>query len=75
KDWGIAVVVARNTTSKPVRIDESRCGGRWVMGVSAWPHAWLQPGAESEIYIALRQPQVSSKAKQNRPSLLKGATR
>lgn len=75
KDWGIAVVVARNTTAKPVRIDESRCGGRWVMGVSAWPHAWLQPGAESEIYIALRQPQVSTKANQNRPSLLKGATR
>ncbi|MFK3795623.1 type III secretion system outer membrane ring subunit SctC [Pseudomonas sp. NPDC088444] len=75
KDWGIAVVVAKNTTAKPVRIDESRCGGRWVMGVSAWPHAWLQPGAESEIYIALRQPQVSTKAKQNRPSLLKGAAR
>ena len=75
KDWGIAVIVAHNTTAKPVRIDESRCGGRWVMGVSAWPHAWLQPGAESEIYIALRQPQVSTKAKQNRPSLLKGATR
>jgi len=75
KDWGIAVVVARNTTRKPVRIDESRCGGRWVMGVSAWPRAWLQPGAESEIYIALRQPQVSTKARQNRPSLLKGATR
>lgn len=75
KDWGIAIVVARNTTGKPVRIDESRCGGRWVMGVSAWPHAWLQPGAESEIYIAVRQPQVSTKAKQNRPSLLKGATR
>ena len=74
KDWGVAVVVARNNTSKPLRIDESRCGGRWVMGVSAWPHAWLQPGAESEIYIALRQPRVSSTAKQNRPSLLKGAT-
>lgn len=75
KDWGIAVVVAKNTTSKPVRIDESRCGGRWVMGVSAWPHAWLQPGVESEIYIALRQPQVSTMAKKNRPSLLKGAAR
>jgi type III secretion protein C len=75
KDWGIAVVVARNTTGKPVRIDESRCGGRWVMGVSAWPHAWLQPGAESEIYIALRQPQVSTKATRNRASLLKGAAR
>jgi type III secretion protein C len=75
KDWGVAVVVARNTTGKPLRIDESHCGGRWVMGVSAWPHAWVQPGAESEIYIAVRQPQVSSKARQNRPSLLKGATR
>jgi type III secretion protein C len=75
KDWGIAVVVARNTTGKPVRIDESRCGGRWVMGVSAWPHAWLQPGAESEIYIALRQPQVSTKATRNRASLLKGVAR
>lgn len=75
KDWGIAVVVAHNTTAKPVRIDESRCGGRWVMGVSAWPHAWLQPGSESEIYIAVRQPQVSTKSGKNRPSLLKGATR
>lgn len=75
RDWGVAVVVARNTTGKPVRIDESRCGGRWVMGVSAWPHAWLQPGAESEIYIAVRQPQVSTRATRNRPSLLKEATR
>ncbi|MFJ3485271.1 type III secretion system outer membrane ring subunit SctC [Pseudomonas sp. NPDC090202] len=75
KDWGIAVVVAHNDSGKPVRIDESRCGGRWVMGVSAWPHAWLQPGAESEIYIAVRQPQISTQARQNRPSLLKGATR
>ncbi|MDY7564682.1 type III secretion system outer membrane ring subunit SctC [Pseudomonas sp. RTC3] len=71
KDWGVAVVVARNNTLKPLRIDEGRCGGRWVMGVSAWPHAWLQPGEESEVYIALRQPQVSKKAMKARPSLLK----
>lgn len=74
KDWGIAVVVARNDTAKPVRIDESRCGGRWVMGVAAWPHAWLKPGEESEVYIALRQPQISKMAKESRPSLLKGVT-
>ncbi|KPX33489.1 MULTISPECIES: type III secretion system outer membrane ring subunit SctC [Pseudomonas syringae group] len=73
KDWGVAVVVAHNGTDKPVRIDESRCGGRWVIGVSAWPHAWLQPGEESEVYIAVRQPQVSKMAKESRPSLLKGA--
>jgi type III secretion protein C len=74
KDWGVAVVVARNNTDKPVRIDESRCGGRWVIGVAAWPHAWLQPGQESEIYIAVRQPQISKMAKESRPSLLKGVT-
>ncbi|MEQ4501159.1 type III secretion system outer membrane ring subunit SctC, partial [Pseudomonas sp.] len=73
KDWGVAVVVAHNNTDKPVRIDESRCGGRWVIGVAAWPHAWLQPGEESEVYIAVRQPQISKMAKESRPSLLKGA--
>nr|WP_288913869.1 type III secretion system outer membrane ring subunit SctC [uncultured Pseudomonas sp.] len=73
KDWGIAVVVAHNNTDKPVRIDESRCGGRWVIGVAAWPRAWLQPGEESEVYIAMRQPQVSKMAKESRPSLLRGA--
>ena len=72
KDWGVAVVVAHNNTDKPVRIDESRCGGRWVIGVSAWPHAWLQPGEESEVYIAVRQPQISKMAKESRPSLLRG---
>lgn len=73
KDWGIAVVVARNTTSQPVRIDESSCGGRWSMGVSAWPHAWLQPGEESEVYIAMRQPEALKKGAQARTSLIKGA--
>lgn len=71
KDWGVAVVVAHNNTDKPVRIDESRCGGRWVIGVSAWPHAWLQPGEESEVYIAVRQPQISRMAKESRASLLR----
>ncbi|PKM32748.1 MAG: EscC/YscC/HrcC family type III secretion system outer membrane ring protein [Gammaproteobacteria bacterium HGW-Gammaproteobacteria-12] len=68
--WGVAVVVARNDTAEPIRIDESRCGGRWAMGVSAWPRAWLQPGEESEVFIALRQPQSLQKAGQGRSSLL-----
>ncbi|MBA1229471.1 type III secretion system outer membrane ring subunit SctC [Pseudomonas viridiflava] len=71
KGWGVAVVVAHNNTNKPVRIDESRCGGRWVIGVTAWPHAWVQPGEESEVYIAMRQPQLSKMAKESRPSLLR----
>jgi len=73
KEWGVAAVVARNNTNRPVRVDESRCGGRWVIGVAAWPHAWLQPGEESEVYIALRQPQISKMAKASRPSLLREA--
>lgn len=73
KDWGVAVIVARNDTARPVRIDESRCGGRWVLGVSAWPGAWIASGQESEIYMALRKPKISSVARETRPSLLKGA--
>lgn len=75
KDWGVAVMVAKNQSDEPLRIDESRCGGRWVMGVGAWPQAWLQPGAESEIFIALRQPKQSLiNAAQGRPSLIQRAT-
>lgn len=75
QEWGVAVVVAKNTASKPLRIDESRCGGRWVMGVGIWPHAWVQPGEESEVFIALRQPQQSlTNAAKSRPSLLRRIT-
>ncbi|MFC3943617.1 EscC/YscC/HrcC family type III secretion system outer membrane ring protein [Pseudomonas gingeri NCPPB 3146 = LMG 5327] len=73
KTWGVAVVVARNTGTQPVRVDESGCGGRWVLGVAAWPHAWLQPGEESEVFIALRQPRAAQGNAQARASLLKGA--
>ena len=75
KNWSIAVVVARNTTTQPLRIDESACGGRWVLGVSAWPQAWLQPGAESEVFVALRQPQALKGGATARVSLLKETAR
>lgn len=71
--WSIGVVVARNTGSKPVRIDESSCGGRWVLGVSAWPRAWLQPGEQSEVFIAVRNPQSLKSDAVLRDSLLKEA--
>ncbi|AMB87256.1 secretin [Pseudomonas agarici] len=73
KTWGVAVVVARNTGTQPVRVDESGCGGRWVLGVAVWPHAWLRPGEESEVFIALRQPRASQGNSPVRASLLKGA--
>lgn len=71
KAWSVGVVVARNTSAQPLRIDESTCGGRWVLGVSAWPHAWLQPGAESEVFVALRQPQALKRTATARASLLR----
>lgn len=73
--WSIGVVVARNTGDKPLRIDESSCGGRWVLGVSAWPRAWLQPGEQSEVYVAVRNPQSLKSNATFRESLLKEATR
>ncbi|WP_437883139.1 type III secretion system outer membrane ring subunit SctC [Pseudomonas sp. LRF_L74] len=73
EDWGVAVVVVRNESDEPRRLDESRCGGRWVMGVSAWPRAWLNPGEESEVYIALRKPRILKQSFKQRPSLLQEA--
>ncbi|SDH58386.1 type III secretion protein C [Pseudomonas flavescens] len=71
KDWGVAVVAVRNDSNMPLRIDESRCGGRWVLGVSAWPRAWLQPGEESEVFIAMRQAKALDPSLELRPSLLR----
>lgn len=56
KGWGVAVVKVSNLSGSRQRIDESACGGRWALGVASWPHAWLQPGEQSEVFIALRQP-------------------
>lgn len=75
KNWSVAVLVARNTSAQPQRFDESACGGRWALGVSVWPHAWLQPGAESEVFVALRQPQAPTGNATARVSLLKEAAR
>lgn len=71
QDWGVAVVAVRNDSSMPMRIDESRCGGRRVIGVSAWPRAWLQPGEESEVFIAMRQAKALDPSLELRPSLLR----
>lgn len=69
-EWGVAIVVARNASDVPLRIDESRCGGRWALGVSAWPGSWLQPGEEAEVFVALRHPQSLQQRERSRTSLL-----
>jgi type III secretion protein C len=67
--FGVAVALVRNTTDKLQRIDEASCGGRYAVGVSVWPSAWLAPGGEAEVFIALRPPKVNSGAPQRRSLL------
>lgn len=71
--FGIAVALVRNTTDKPQRVDEAGCGGRYVVGVSVWPNAWVPPGGEAEVFIALRPPKVNSGAPSRRSLLTTAA--
>ncbi len=67
--FGIAVALVRNTGDTPQRVDEASCGGRYAVGVSVWPDAWVAPGGEAEVFIALRPPKVNSGAPQRRSLL------
>ncbi|WP_407316818.1 type III secretion system outer membrane ring subunit SctC [Pseudomonas sp. nanlin1] len=67
--FGIAVALVRNTGDTPQRVDEASCGGRYAVGVSVWPDAWVAPGSEAEVFIALRPPKVNSGAPQRRSLL------
>jgi type III secretion protein C len=67
KGFGVAVALVRNTDKIPLRVDEASCGGRYALGVSVWPNAWLAPGEEAEIFIALRAPKVNESGLHRRP--------
>jgi type III secretion protein C len=67
--FGVAVALVRNPTDKPQRVDEASCGGRYAVGVSVWPSAWVPSGGEAEVFIALRPPKVNSGAPQRRSLL------
>lgn len=60
EDYGIAVVVVRNSGEHRLRFDEASCGGPHAIAVSVWPHAWLQPGQETEVFVAIRPPSPAS---------------
>lgn len=64
--FGVAVALVRNTSTTRLRVDEATCGGRSVLGVSVWPSAWLAPGDEAEVFIALRPPKVNQRVPQRR---------
>ena len=37
-----------------VRIDEKECSNSQTLAVTVWPRAWLKPGEEAEVFIAMR---------------------
>lgn len=66
----VVVVRARNVSTISTVVDEQMCSANRVLAVAAWPRRQLEPGQETEIFIALkRQAQAPSGA---RPSTLTG---
>ena len=69
-DFNVAVVVLRNQFNRNVRIDEKECSNSHTLAVSVWPRAWLKPGEEAEVFIAMRPVVKDEHIGVSRPSLL-----
>ena len=69
-DYNVAVVVLRNQFNRNVRIDEKECSNSQTLAVSIWPHAWLKPGEEAEVFIAMRPVVKDEHLSVPRPSLI-----
>lgn len=68
--FNVAVVVLRNQIKRNVRIDENECSNSQTLAVSVWPRAWLKPGEEAEVFIAMRPVVKDEHIGVTRPSLL-----
>lgn len=68
--FNVAVVVMRNQFKRNVRIDENECSNAQTLAVSVWPRAWLKPGEEAEVFIAMRPVVKDEHIGISRPSLL-----
>mgnify|MGYP002719127866 FL=1 len=68
--FNVAVVVVRNQIKRNVRIDEKECSNSQTLAVSVWPRAWLKPGEEAEVFIAMRPVVKDEHIGVPRPSLL-----
>ncbi|KQM52836.1 secretin [Pseudomonas sp. Leaf15] len=68
--FNVAVVVLRNQFKRNVRIDEKECSTSQTLAVSVWPRAWLKPGEEAEVFIAMRPVEKDEHIGVTRPSLL-----
>ncbi|MFJ4134500.1 type III secretion system outer membrane ring subunit SctC [Pseudomonas cyclaminis] len=69
-EYNVAVVVLRNQFTRNVRIDEKECSNSQTLAVSVWPRAWLKPGEEAEVFIAMRPVVKDEHLSVPRPSLL-----
>jgi len=69
-EYNVAVVVLRNQFNRNVRIDEKECSNSQTLAVSVWPHAWLKPGEEAEVFIAMRPVVKDEHLSVPRPSLI-----
>lgn len=69
-EYNVAVVVLRNQFKRNVRIDEKECSNSQTLAVSIWPRAWLKPGEEAEVFIAMRPIVKNEHLSVPRPSLL-----
>lgn len=67
----ILVLLARNETSARLEVDLAQCYKDGVLAAATWPHAILEPGAETELYLALRK-ETRAKKRRSRPVLTKG---
>lgn len=70
QQFNVAVVVLRNQFKRNVRIDEKECSNAQTLAVSVWPRAWLKPGEEAEVFIAMRPVVKDEHIGVQRPSLL-----
>lgn len=68
--FNVAVVVLRNQIKRNVRIDEKECSNSQTLAVSVWPRAWLKPGEEAEVFIAMRPVVKAEHIGTPRPSLI-----
>ncbi|PMV26769.1 MULTISPECIES: type III secretion system outer membrane ring subunit SctC [unclassified Pseudomonas] len=69
-EFNVAVVVLRNQFKRNVRIDEKECSTAQTLAVTVWPRAWLKPGEEAEVFIAMRTVVKDEHLSVPRPSLI-----
>ncbi|OIN48848.1 EscC/YscC/HrcC family type III secretion system outer membrane ring protein [Pseudomonas azotoformans] len=69
-EYNVAVVVLRNQFNRNVRIDEKECSNSQTLAVTVWPRAWLKPGEEAEVFVAMRPVVKDEHLSVPRPSLI-----